>query len=79
MFGCEYCHRIDGSHHNQCPNYEPQQSSYSCSECNEPILIGEEYVVNDNGDYAHWECVDYARDLAKFLECEIKEMEDDNV
>lgn len=34
--------------------------------------------MNDNGDYAHWECVDYGRDLANFLGYEIKEMDDEN-
>ena len=34
--------------------------------------------MNDNGDYAHWECVNYGRDLAKFLGYEIKEMDDEN-
>lgn len=68
---------IDG-HHLQCPNYSPTTSNYYCSICGEGILNGEEYIVNDNGDYAHWECVDYPRDLIKFLGYDVKEMEDDD-
>ena len=78
MFGCEYCHRIGGEHHRRCPNYESLKSNYNCSECGENILVGEEYIINDDGDCAHWECVDYAKDLAKFLGYDIKEMEDEN-
>lgn len=76
MFGCEYCHRT-GSHHTQCPNYEPPTSNHKCSKCGENILIGEEYIVNDDGEYAHLDCVDYAKDLAKFLGYDVKGMEDD--
>ena len=77
MFGCKYCRRIDG-HHSSCPNYIPPKTNHYCSICNEGIFNGEEYIVNDNDDYAHWECLDYAKDLAKFLGYEIKEMEDEN-
>ena len=61
----------------RCPNYTPKKAKHYCSICEEGILDGEEYIENDDGDYAHWECVDYARDLAKFLGYEIKEMEDE--
>lgn len=71
---CPECRKIN--HDIRCPNYKPLKSDYYCSECGESILIGEEYIVNDNGDYAHWECVDYARDLAGFLGYDVKEMED---
>lgn len=73
--GCEYC-RYGSGHVPGCPNYEPKHSNHFCKICDDNILIGEEYIVNDNDDYAHWECVDYAKDLAKFLGYEIKEMED---
>lgn len=61
-----------------CPNYIPSKTTYYCSICNEGIYDGEEYIVNHNGEYAHWECVNYAKELAKFLGYEIKEMEDDD-
>ena len=58
------------------PDYIPPKTNHYCSICKEGIQNGEEYIVNDDNDYAHWECVDYAKDLAKFLGYEIKEMED---
>lgn len=74
---CEYCHQyID--HHPRCPLYEHPKVSHYCSICGEGILNGEEYIENDYGEYAHLECVDYSRDLAKFLGYEIKEMADEN-
>ena len=60
----------------RCPNYISPKANHYCSICNEGIYGGEEYIVNDNDDYAHWECVDYARDLAKFLGYDVKKMED---
>ena len=72
---CEYCHQY-GSHHPRCPLYEPSKSYHYCSICEEGICDGEEYIENDIGEYAHWGCVDYGRDLAKFLGYEIKTMEE---
>lgn len=74
---CDVCGRING-HSRNCPEYgyEEIKPNHYCSICKEGIQIGEEYIENDDGEYAHWECVDYARDLAKFLGYEIKEMED---
>ena len=43
-----------------------------------PTYNGEEYIVNDDGAYAHWDCIDYGRDLVKWLGYEIKEMEEIN-
>ena len=73
---CEYCDGA-GWHRTQCPNYEPNLSIYVCVKCNENIAIGEEYIVNDNNEYAHWDCIDFSRDLADFLGYEVKEMVDD--
>ena len=74
---CEYCGNY-GNHHPRCPNYSPPKTTHYCSICNEGIYDGEEYIENDIGEYAHWECVSYGRDLAKFLGYEIKEMDDEN-
>ena len=74
---CEYCHQY-GSHHPQCPMYSPPKATYYCSICGEGILNGEEYIKNDIGEYAHWECVDSGRDLIRFLGYEIKTMEDED-
>ena len=62
--------------YNRCPNYT-SKSVIKCSICDNEIENGEEYIVNDDNEYAHWECVDLARKLAEFLGYEIKEMEDD--
>ena len=70
---CNYCLR-DYGHNPRCPLYKPPRTSHYCSICQEGILNGEEYIENDCGEYAHWECVDYGRDLIKFLGYEINEM-----
>ena len=72
---CEYCQQY-GTHHPQCPLYEPPKAFHYCSICNEGIINGEDYIVNNDGEYAHWDCIDYARDLAEWLGYQIKEMED---
>ena len=71
---CKYCHKLE--HPQGCPNYIQPKSTHYCSVCDEGILNGEEYIVNDDGEYAHLDCIDYARDLVKFLGYEIKEMEE---
>ena len=70
---CIYC-GMNGEHHYRCPLYKPPKASHNCSICHEEILNGEEYIENDYGEYAHWECVGYGRDLAKFLGYKVKEM-----
>lgn len=65
-------------HNSMCPYAPKIKSNYHCSICKDGIFNGEEYVENDNGDYAHFECVYSGRDLAKFLGVEIKEMDGDN-
>ena len=72
---CEICRSY--SCRTRCPNYIPPKAKYYCSICNEGIYEGEEYIENLYGEYAHWECVDYGRDLAKWLGFEIKTMEED--
>ena len=74
---CIYCGQY-GTHHPRCPLYEPPKSYHYCSICEEGICDGEEYIENDDGEYAHWNCVDYGRDLVDFLGYEIKEMDDEN-
>lgn len=75
---CEICGMM-GGHHIQCPHYSPPASHYCCSICDEPILNGEDYIVND-GWYAHWECVDNlgTRELLKWLDVTIQEMDGGN-
>ena len=73
---CEHCGQYI-THHPRCPLYEPPKATHYCSICGEGIFNGEEYIENDCGEYAHWECIDYGRDLARFLGYEIKMMDDD--
>ena len=73
---CNYCLK-DYGHNPRCPLYKENKSSHYCSVCGDGILEGEEYIENDCGEYAHWECVDYGRDLSRFLGYEIKTMEDE--
>lgn len=72
---CEYCYGTFG-HDARCPYAPIPKFNHHCSLCKEGIFNGEEYIENNNGDYAHWECFEGTRDLAKFLGCEVKEMED---
>ena len=68
---CEYCRRITG-HDTRCPNYEPPKTDHYCSICDEGIYPVEDYVVNNNGEYAHLECVDTGSEMADFLGYEVK-------
>ena len=61
----------------RCPNYIPPKASHCCSICNEGIYGGEEYIENDDGEYAHWECFCGMRDLLEWLGYEIKTMEEE--
>ena len=70
---CNYCLR-DYGHNPRCPLYKENKSTHYCSICGDGILEGEEYIENDCGEYAHWDCVDYGRDLVKFLGYKIKTM-----
>lgn len=74
---CEYCH-MTSDHHFRCPLAPEPKFRYYCSICREGIGDGEEYIVNDDGDYAHLDCVDYIRDLVSFLGYDIKTMESDD-
>ena len=63
---CEYCGKY-GTHHPRCPLYEPPRASHFCSICNEGILNGEEYIENDNGEYAHTDCFSGISDVVEWL------------
>ena len=78
MMGCEYCGQ-NGKHDSRCPLYERQETNNKCSICKDKLYIGEEYIINNEGKYAHWECVECSRDLAKWLGYEIKTMGEDYV
>ena len=69
---CELCRHYPCDY--RCPNYEPPKTNKKCSVCDECICIGEQYIENDSGEYAHLDCVYYIKDLLRFLDYEIKEM-----
>lgn len=74
---CQYCMRYSG-HHPSCPNYEPPKAKHYCDVCGEGIYEGEEYIVNDDGECRHYDCIRSTRDLLEWLGYEIKTMEDAN-
>ena len=69
---CDIC--IQHPCHPRCPNAREPIAKEICSICHECIYVGDDYVVNDNNECAHFECIEYGRDMAKFLGYEIKEM-----
>ena len=73
---CIYCHQY-GTHHPRCPLYEPSKATHYCSICQEGIYDGEEYIENDFGEYAHWDCFSGTKDLLDFLGYRIRIMEDE--
>ena len=73
---CEYCGQYI-THHPRCPLYEPPKASHYCSICDEGIYDGEEYIENDCGEYAHWECFSSMKELLEFLGYRIRIMEDE--
>lgn len=69
---CIYCK--SAPHLPGCPLFEPPKAKHNCKICNEGILNGEEYIENEDGDYAHYDCVDGSREMAKFLDVKIEVM-----
>lgn len=69
---CEYCRQYP--HDSRCPLAPEPKFDYYCSSCGEGIYEGEKYIENDDGEYIHLDCIDYVKDLIKFLGYEIKEM-----
>lgn len=61
--------------HRRCINYV-SNSIHNCVICGENICVGEEYIENNIGEYAHWDCVSYGKDLLSFLGYEINVMEE---
>lgn len=63
-------------HDPRCPNYIPPKASHYCSSCGDGIYDGEEYIVNLDCEYRHYECFDGMRDLLEWLGFDIKTMDD---
>ncbi len=71
---CEYCgqlHHIPG-----CPNYDEPELQYKCSICGYGIEIGDEYIENSTGEFAHVDCMYDPYLTAKFFGEEIHRMQE---
>ena len=73
---CDICGMQDNNHHPRCPYYEPPNPKYKCCICENGIYDGEEYIENDFGEYAHWDCFSGTKDLLNFLGYRIRIMEE---
>lgn len=71
---CELCFR--NPCHSKCPNYIPPKANHYCSVCGEGIYPGEEYIVNGDDEYRHYDCFSGMRDLLEWLGYDVKTMED---
>lgn len=49
-----------------------------CSICNEQIVNEEEYITNEEMDFAHWSCITGVYELLKFFKCNIETMEEES-
>lgn len=49
-----------------CPNYIMPNSDWYCIRCGLPILNGQDYLRNENGEFAHEDCINGFYDLAEF-------------
>ena len=72
---CDICNHLIG-HHPRCPNYVYPKAIHYCSSCGDGIYEGEEYIVNQNGEYRHFECFYGMRELLEWLGYEVKTMDD---
>ena len=71
---CEICRNnpcIQG-----CPNYVPPLAEHYCDVCGDGIYEGEEYIVNDEGKYMHFECVQGIRGLLEWLGYDVRYMDE---
>ena len=60
----------------QCPNYVPPRANCYCDVCGQGIYEGEEYIVNDEGKYMHFECVQGIRNLLEWLGYDVRYMDE---
>lgn len=59
----------------RCPEYQEPFSNHYCSICGDGIVNGEEYVINQDNKYAHYECLSADKQTLEWCGCEVKEME----
>jgi hypothetical protein len=72
---CEYCNRIIG-HDYRCPNYIPPKANVYCCFCEDGIYDGDDYCVNIDHEYAHYDCLHDldTKELLQWVGCEIETM-----
>lgn len=58
----------------RCPYYISPQAKYYCSDCGEGIYEGEEYIVNEDNEYRHYDCFYGMKDLAEWLGYKVQTM-----
>lgn len=61
-----------------CPNYSPKNAKHYCTICGDGVYEGEEYLVNNNGEYRHYDCFYGTRELLTWLGYDVKVMEDED-
>lgn len=59
-----------------CPNYEAPHAFHHCCICDDGIYDGEEYIINDAGEYRHIDCYQGMKELLSWLGHDIKTMEE---
>lgn len=59
----------------KCPYFRQKKYNHICSFCGDYICDGEEYLVNDAGDFRHYDCFCSPKELLEWLGYEIKIME----
>lgn len=64
--------------HPRCPNYHLPKTKHYCSFCGEGIFDGEEYIVNQDGEYRHYDCFYNTKDMLEWLGYEVKTMEEES-
>lgn len=60
-----------------CPNYIALKAQHYCSICGNGIYDGEEYIMNEDGEYRHFDCFYGLKELLSWLGYEVKIMEDE--
>lgn len=60
-----------------CKSCSEKANNY-CSICGEGIYAEENYIVNEDNEFAHWDCFYGMRHLLEWLGYEIKIMEDED-
>lgn len=58
------------------PDYIELPTNHYCSICSYGIFEGDDYVENENGDLAHWECFRDTRHLLEWFGYRVKIMEE---